>query len=139
MESLVSGLRYRARHPAEKEKGMKKLLPILVATLLLWPLPEAVSQPWEHDRLISGWDALLEQMPFFLIVLLLIVVAWSVVLLVVYTLLPFSVFGLSAKLDRINQSLQALTREMVGMKRERGGVGQAGYNLPHEEKQPTGD
>jgi hypothetical protein len=118
---------------------MKRWLFLLVATLWLWPLREAASQQLQHDQFISGWDALLDQLPFFLIIVLLVVVAWSLVLLVLYTLLPFSVFGLNAKLDRINRSLQSLSREIVGMAREGREAHQAAYGLSQEEEQRTAD
>ena len=118
---------------------MKRWFSFLMLSLWLWPLAEAAAQEWERDQLISGWDAMLDQLPFFLIIVLLVVVAWSLVLLVLYTLLPFAVFGLSAKLDRINRSLQALSREIVGMSREGREAHQAGYGLSQEEEQHTAD
>jgi len=87
-------------------------------TVWLWRISEAAAQQWEGDQIISGWDALLEQLPFFLIVIFLVLVAWSVVLLVLWTVLPFAVLGMSTKLDRINRSLQALSHDIMGITRE---------------------
>ena len=118
---------------------MKRRFFLLAATLWLWPLSEAASQQWQHDPFISGWDALLDQLPFFLIIIFLVIVAWFLVLLVLYTLLPFSVFGLSVKLDRINRSLQALSREIAGMAREGHQAHEAAYGLSQGEERHTAD
>ena len=118
---------------------MKRLFSFLMLSLWLWPLAEVAAQEWERDQLISGWDAMLDQLPFFLIVIFLVIVAWSVVLLVLYTLLPFSVFGVSTKLDRINRSLQALNREIMGMAGEERRLHQAAGELSREERRRTAD
>ena len=113
---------------------MMRRLFLLTAVLWLWPISEAASQQWPPEELVSGWDALLEQFPFFLIVLLLVAVAWSVVLLVLYTVLPFSVLGLSGKLDQINRSLQALGREIECMAQQKGNADRASYQPSQEER-----